>query len=118
MPWDVQGLDGIVSVSLGAKGIVECELTASGERWGRGPRKDIHSSNKARVDSPAWHLVQALNTLVSPDGNDPAIESFADKARALSAAEKAMVEEGARRMDEGRSEERRVGKECRSRWSP
>jgi acetylornithine deacetylase/succinyl-diaminopimelate desuccinylase-like protein len=103
MPGASQGLDGIVTINLGAKGIVELELTASGELWGRGPRKDIHSSNKARVDSPAWHLVQALNTLVSPDGNDPAIEGFADKARALSPAEKAMVEEGARRMDEGQA---------------
>src|SRR5207247_4868861 len=100
MPAAVQGLDGIVTVSLGAKGIVELELVASGERWGRGPRKDVHSSNKARLDSPAWHLVQALNTLVSPDGNDPAIDGFAEKARPLSAKEKAMIAEGARRMDE------------------
>src|SRR5881628_2511796 len=100
MPSAVQGLDGIVSVSLGAKGIVECELTSSGERWGRGPRKDIHSSNKARVDSPAWHLVQALNTLVTSDGNDPAIDGLADKARPVSAAEKAMIANAARRLDE------------------
>ena len=100
MPSATQGLDGVVSISLGAKGIVELEMTASGERWGRGPKRDIHSSNKARVDSPAWHLVQALVTLVSPDGNDPAIEGFADKARPVSAAEKAMIEEGARRMSE------------------
>ena len=103
MPSAVQGLDGIVTVSLGAKGVIELELTASGERWGRGPRKDIHSSNKARVDSPAWHLVQALATLVSADGNDPAIEGFADKARPVSAAEKAMIAEGARRMDEAQA---------------
>jgi acetylornithine deacetylase/succinyl-diaminopimelate desuccinylase-like protein len=100
MPSATQGLDGIVTLSLGAKGVIELELIASGEKWGRGPRKDIHSSNKARVDSPAWHLVQALATLVSPDGNQPAIEGFAEKARPLSAAEKAMVAEGARRMDE------------------
>jgi acetylornithine deacetylase/succinyl-diaminopimelate desuccinylase-like protein len=103
MPAATQGLDGIVTVSLGAKGLIEVELTASGERWGRGPRKDIHSSNKARVDSPAWHLVQALATLVSADGNDPAIEGFADKARPASAAEKAMIAEGARRMDEAQA---------------
>jgi acetylornithine deacetylase/succinyl-diaminopimelate desuccinylase-like protein len=103
MPAAVQGLDGIVTVSLGAKGIIELELTASGERWGHGPRKDIHSSNKARVESPAWHLVQALNTLVSPDGNDPAIDGFADKARPLSAAEKAMITEGARRLSEAQA---------------
>ena len=100
MPSAAQGLDGIVTINLGAKGIVELELTASGERWGRGPRKDIHSSNKARVDSPAWHLVHALTTLVSADGNEPAIEGFAHKARPVSAAEKAMIAEGARRMDE------------------
>jgi acetylornithine deacetylase/succinyl-diaminopimelate desuccinylase-like protein len=103
MPAAAQGLDGIVTVSLGAKGIIELELTASGERWGRGPRKDIHSSNKARVDSPAWHLVQALATLVSADGNDPAIEGFADKARPVSEAEKTMIAEGARRMDEAQA---------------
>jgi len=44
--------------------------------------------------------VQALNTLVTPDGNDPAIDGFADKARPISAAEKAMVAEGAKRMSE------------------
>src|SRR5213083_3344782 len=100
MPSAAQGLDGQVTITLGAKGVIECELTASGEHWGRGPRQDIHSSNKARVDSPAWHLVQALATLVSPDGNDPAIENYADKARPLSPSEKAMVAEAARRLDE------------------
>jgi acetylornithine deacetylase/succinyl-diaminopimelate desuccinylase-like protein len=102
MPSAVQGLDGVVSVSLGAKGIVELELISTGERWGRGPRKDIHSSNKARLDSPVWHLVQALNTLVTTDG-EPAIDGFADKARPISAEEKAMVTEGARRMDEAQA---------------
>jgi acetylornithine deacetylase/succinyl-diaminopimelate desuccinylase-like protein len=100
MPSAAQGLDGQVTITLGAKGVIECELVSSGERWGRGPRQDIHSSNKARVDSPAWHLVQALATLVSSDGNDPAIEGFADKARPLSPNEKAMIAEAARRLDE------------------
>jgi acetylornithine deacetylase/succinyl-diaminopimelate desuccinylase-like protein len=99
LPSAVQGLDGNVTMSLGAKGVVECELTSSGERWGRGPRQDLHSSNKARVDSPAWHLVQALDTLVHADGT-PAIDGFADRARPISATEKTMVAEGARRMDE------------------
>jgi acetylornithine deacetylase/succinyl-diaminopimelate desuccinylase-like protein len=100
MPAANQGLDGVVMVTLGAKGVVELELTSSGERWGRGPRLDIHSSNKARVDSPAWHLVQALTTLVSADGNDPAIDGYADRVRPLSADEKRMIAEGARRLDE------------------
>jgi len=105
MPSATQDLDGLVTISLGAKGVIELELTASGERWGRGPRKDIHSSNRARLDSPAWHLIQALNTLVSADGNEPAIDGFADKARPLSAAEKAMIAEGARRIDEKKTKQ-------------
>jgi len=100
MPSASQGLDGEVTMTLGAKGVIECELISSGERWGRGPRKDVHSSNKARLDSPAWHLVEALATLVSPDGNDPAIAGFADKARAISEAEKKMIAEAARRLSE------------------
>jgi acetylornithine deacetylase/succinyl-diaminopimelate desuccinylase-like protein len=101
MPFPSQGLDGEVTQFLGAKGVVELELISSGEKWGRGPRKDVHSSNKARLDSPAWHLVEALATLVSPDGNDPAIEGFAAKARPLSDFEKKMIAEAARRLNEG-----------------
>jgi acetylornithine deacetylase/succinyl-diaminopimelate desuccinylase-like protein len=100
MPFAAQGLDGQVTMYLGAKGIIELELVSTGERWGRGPRKDIHSSNKARVDSPAWHLVQALATLVSPDGNDPAIEGFAAKARPISQTEKTMIATASRRLNE------------------
>src|SRR6059036_598503 len=100
MPSASQGLDGEVTMTLGAKGVIEVELVSSGEKWGRGPRADIHSSNKARVDSPAWHLVQALTTLVTPDGNDPAIDGYTTKTRPLSASEKAMVAEAARRLDE------------------
>ncbi len=100
MPSASQGLDGEVTITLGAKGVIELELVSSGERWGRGPQKDVHSSNKARLDSPAWHLVQALNTLVSSDGNTPAIEGFAAKARPLSPAEKQMIAVAAQRMNE------------------
>lgn len=100
MPSAEQDLDGSVVMTLGAKGVVELELVSSGERWGRGPRKDVHSSNKARLDSPGWHLVEALATLVSPDGNDPAIEGFADKARPMSAAEKNLIADASRRLNE------------------
>jgi acetylornithine deacetylase/succinyl-diaminopimelate desuccinylase-like protein len=103
MPSAGQDLDGNVTISLGAKGVLELELRCSGERWGRGPRKDIHSANKARVDSPVWHLIQALNTLVGTDGNEPAIEGFADRARPVSAVEKKMVAEGARRLNEAQA---------------
>ena len=100
MPSAAQGPDGNVTVNLGAKGVIEVELTASGEKWGRGPKKAVHSSNKARLDSPVWHLVHALTSLVKEEGNEPAIEGFADKARPISAAEKTMIAEAAKRLDE------------------
>jgi len=99
MPSAAQDPDGGVVVSLGAKGVVELELVASGEKWGRGPKKDVHSSNRARLDSPAFHLVQALNTLVTAAG-DPAIDGFSDAARPVSAAEKAMLDAATTRLQE------------------
>src|SRR5262245_37065626 len=89
MPSATQDLDGIVTVSLGAKGVVELELVSSGEKWGRGPAKDIHSSLKAMVDSPAWHLIHALDTLVSPDGNTITIDNY-PQPRPINAEERAM----------------------------
>ncbi|HET7786813.1 MAG TPA: M20/M25/M40 family metallo-hydrolase [Myxococcales bacterium] len=100
MPFAAQGLDGQVSVNLGAKGVIECEMIASGERWGRGPAKDIHSSLRASVDSPAFHLVQALNTLISPDGVDPAIDGWYERVKPLSPAEEKMIDVAARRERE------------------
>src|SRR6202521_5159022 len=100
MPMPMQSLDGTVTINLGAKGVIELELVSSGERWHRGPKQDLHSSNEARVDSPAWRLVQALATLVGPDGHTPAIDGYAEKARPLNAAEKAMIKEAAGRQSE------------------
>ena len=99
MPAATQDLEGVVTVSLGAKGVVELELVASGEKWGRGPAKDIHSSLKAMVDSPAWHLVKALDTLVSDDGNTILIENY-PKPRPISAEEKAMIAASMKRRSE------------------
>ncbi|CAN5503945.1 M20/M25/M40 family metallo-hydrolase [soil metagenome] len=100
MPFAAQDLSGMVTVTLGAKGVIEVELTSTGEKWGRGPMKDIHSSNKARVDSPVWHLVQALNTLVTEDGNEPAIEGLTKNVRPLTVQEKEMIETAAKRLKE------------------
>src|SRR3979490_2203613 len=100
MPMPMQALDGTVQINLGAKGVIELELVSSGERWHRGPKQDLHSSNEARVDSPAWHLVEALATLVGPDGHTPAVEGFFNKARKLTPAEKAMIREAAPRQSE------------------
>ena len=102
MPSAQQDLDGVVTVSLGAKGVVELELVASGEKWGRGPSKDVHSSLKAMVDSPAWHLVKALDTLVSADGNTITIDGY-PKPRPISAEEKAMIATAVARKNEAQA---------------
>jgi len=102
MPSASQDPDGTVTVSLGAKGVVELELVSSGEKWGRGPGKDVHSSNRARLDSPAFHLVQALNTLITQDG-DPAIDGFAAAARPATPNERAMLDLASTRLKESTS---------------
>ena len=100
IPIGWQDKKGNVGVNLGAKGIVELELIASGENWGRGPQKDIHSSLKAMVDSPAWRLVQALQTLVTPDGNTPAIDGWFENVRPLTEREKELIAQAAASSDE------------------
>jgi acetylornithine deacetylase/succinyl-diaminopimelate desuccinylase-like protein len=90
---------GDTEINLGAKGMIEVELIASADSWDRGPTKDIHSSMKAIVDSPAWRLVKALDTLVSEDGNTPAIDGWFEKVRPLTAREKALIAESARTRD-------------------
>ena len=99
MPFAAQDEDGSVTVSLGAKGVMEVELVASGAKWGRGPKKDVHSSLRASLDSPAFHLVQALASLVTAAG-DPAIEGLTTAVKPPSAAEKAMLDTASTRMSE------------------
>ena len=91
IPSASQSVDGGVTLSLGAKGVVELQLISSGEKWGRGPNKDIHSSLKANVDSPVWHLIKALNTLVSEDGQTPAIDGWFEHVQPLTARQKELI---------------------------
>ncbi len=100
MPFANQGLDGAVTVNLGAKGVIEVELTASAARWGRGPMRDTHSSFKSMVDSPVWRLVTALNTLVTPDGNTPAIDGWFENVRPLTEEEGTLLRNAAQRLTE------------------
>jgi acetylornithine deacetylase/succinyl-diaminopimelate desuccinylase-like protein len=92
IPLGSQSPDGAVEVNLGAKGVIEVELVSTGEKWGRGPKLDVHSSLAASIDSPVWHLVQALATLVKPDGHTPAIEGFFDKVKPLTPKQKEILE--------------------------
>jgi acetylornithine deacetylase/succinyl-diaminopimelate desuccinylase-like protein len=100
MPEAGQDRDGAVQVSLGAKGVVELELVSSGEKWGRGPSHDVHSSLEAALDSPTWRLVQALNTLVEKDGHTPAVEGFFEKTKPLTPAQTQMVKDVVARTSE------------------
>jgi acetylornithine deacetylase/succinyl-diaminopimelate desuccinylase-like protein len=100
LPMASQDPDGSVEISLGAKGVVELELVSSGEKWGRGPKHDVHSSLEAQVDSPTWHLVQALNTLIASDGHTPAVAGFFDKAKPLTATQQQMIRAAAARRNE------------------
>jgi acetylornithine deacetylase/succinyl-diaminopimelate desuccinylase-like protein len=99
MPMGLQGSDGSVTVNLGAKGVIELELVADGNAWGRGPAKDVHSSLKAMVDSPAWRLVKALDTLVSKDGNTVMIDGLPTPTP-LTAEARAMIAKSAAARDE------------------
>lgn len=72
-----QDQNGKVIMSLGVKGIIYFELELNGKEWGYGPTEfDIHGSNKAWVDSPAWRMIQALSTMTTKDGNTVLIENF------------------------------------------
>jgi acetylornithine deacetylase/succinyl-diaminopimelate desuccinylase-like protein len=58
------------------------------------------------VDSPSWHLVKALNTLVEADGHTPAIDGFFEHVRPMTAAEKAMVRDVAAKASEQEAKDR------------
>ncbi len=112
IPFGSQDLDGAVQINLGAKGVIELELVSTGEKWGRGPKADVHSSLAAQIDSPAWHLVRALNTLVKPDGHTPAVDGLFDKVKPLSPALRKLLEEAIPKRNEA-STKRALGV---SRW--
>lgn len=86
-----QNINGNAAISLGAKGAIEMELIVDAEKWGRGPKHDIHSSEKARVDSPPWHLVGALASLVSGDGNTVNIDGVPEMVMPLTARQKELI---------------------------
>ena len=91
IPSSGQSIEGSTTLLLGAKGAVEIQLVSSGAKWGRGPNKDIHSSLMANVDSPAWHLVKALDTLVAEDGHTPAIDGWFENVKPLTARQKELI---------------------------
>ena len=105
MPFASQSPQGGVQIALGAKGVVEVELVCSTARWGRGAKDDIHSSYKAELDSAVWRMVKALSTLVSEDGNDPAIDGWFEHVKPLTERQKQLIAETCRQHQRGGRQE-------------
>lgn len=90
----LQSSSGLAGISLGAKGAVEFQLIVGGETSDRYPKADVHSSNHARIESPAWRLVKALDTLVADDGHTPAIDGWFEHVQPLTLRQKEIIAEG------------------------
>src|SRR5262245_28604842 len=90
-PFNAQGPTGVVSMSLGVKGIVYFELEARGGSWGGPKTAEIHGSYKAITESPVWRLTQALATLTSTDGNTILVPGYYDTIRQPSDEEQRLV---------------------------
>ncbi len=101
-PTASQNLTGLPTMNLGCKGSAPFELECSGALWGRGPRQfDIHSSNAAMVDSPAWRLIQALATMTDAGHPDRiTIDGFYEDVLPPSAEDLELVERLATAYDE------------------
>jgi acetylornithine deacetylase/succinyl-diaminopimelate desuccinylase-like protein len=73
---------GAVAVTLGYKGLIFLEMTASGSRWGRGPQGvPVHSATNAIVDNPAWRLVRAIASMTDETGTKIAVPGILEAVR-------------------------------------
>lgn len=90
-PFNGQGPDGSVSMTLGVKGILYFELEARGSARGGPKTAEIHSSLKAITDSPVWRLTQALASLTTSDGNTILVPGYYDAIRPPSIEEQRLV---------------------------
>jgi len=96
-----QNQKGKVIMELGVKGIVYFELELDGKTWGYGPTQfDIHGSNKAWVDSPAWRMIQALSTMTTKDGNKVLIDDFYENVSPPSSEDLELLDKMEKTFDE------------------
>jgi acetylornithine deacetylase/succinyl-diaminopimelate desuccinylase-like protein len=56
-------------IRLGFKGLMLLEFRVTGGEWGGPARGEVHALHGALVDSPSWHLVRALASLVDATDN-------------------------------------------------
>jgi acetylornithine deacetylase/succinyl-diaminopimelate desuccinylase-like protein len=64
-------------IRLGFKGLMLLEFRVTGGDWGGPVRGDVHALHGALVDSPGWHLVHALSSLVD-DADRLAVDGLAE----------------------------------------
>lgn len=105
IPSAAQSKDGSANITLGAKGAVEFQLIVGGETSDKYPKTDIHSSNHARIESPAWRLVKALDTLVADDGHTPTIDGWFDNVRPLTQRQKELIAESVEQNPEAEAKQ-------------
>lgn len=91
IPTASQDAQGNAGITLGAKGAVEFQLIVGGETSDKYPKSDVHSSNHARIESPAWRLVKALDTLVAADGHTPTIDGWFENVQPLTPRQKELI---------------------------
>ncbi len=99
-PFNSQTARGQVNMILGVKGIVYFEMISQGGDWGGPTQAEIHGSYKAIVDSPVWRLVQALSTLVTPDGNTILVPGYYDGIRPPNLEESRLINAGLAQWDD------------------
>ena len=73
-----QTAGGEARIALGTKGFLHIKLSVSGRKWGHGPVGAVHGSSQGVLDSPAWHLIDALATMSADGGKRITIEGFGE----------------------------------------
>ena len=81
------------AICLGYKGALALELECNAKKWGKGPAVGkVHSKFKPLLDSPVWHLVKALATLVGDDEDNILVEGFYDEVSGPTLVEKELID--------------------------
>lgn len=80
-PFASQNAKGDVEMFLGAKGITYMEIECSNENREQGPRQPSSSRFAPVFGSPAWRLIEALETMTDRQGLDVVIDGFYEGMR-------------------------------------
>lgn len=90
-PFYSQDRTGKVVMYLGVKGILFMEFIARGGDWGGPTTRGVHGSNAVWFHSPAWALVHALASMLTPDQKHVLIDGFYDEVAPPSAEDEELL---------------------------